>query len=109
MLKALGHDWSNKNGICARCDAKCGETHQPGMTCSVCGKYTPIPVIPAGEPAKNPFNPDAGKAGFADVSGNAWYASAVNYVVDKGLMNGTGEDNRLSETFAKQTFITRCA
>ena len=92
VLKALGHDWSNKNGICARCDAKCGETHQPGMTCSVCGKYTPIPVIPAGEPAKNPFNPDAGKTGFADVSGNAWYASAVNYVVDKGLMNGTGED-----------------
>ena len=58
----------------------------------VCGKYTPIPVVPAGEPAKNPFNPDAGKAGFADVSGNVWYASAVNYVVDKGLMNGTGED-----------------
>ena len=54
----------------------------------------PTPVIPVtpSEPAKNPFNPDAGKAGFADVSGNAWYASAVNYVVDKGLMNGTGED-----------------
>ena len=58
----------------------------------MCGKYTPIPVIPAGKPAKNPFNPDAGKTGFADVSGTAWYASAVNYVVDKGLMNGTGED-----------------
>ena len=58
----------------------------------MCGKYTPIPVVSAGEPAKNPFNPDAGKAGFADVSGNVWYASAVNYVVDKGLMNGTGED-----------------
>lgn len=27
-----------------------------------------------------------------DVSGNAWYASAVNYVVDKGLMNGTGSN-----------------
>ncbi|PWM14298.1 MAG: hypothetical protein DBX57_05320 [Clostridia bacterium] len=54
----------------------------------------PTPVIPVtpSEPAKNPFNPDAGKAGFADVSGNVWYASAVNYVVDKGLMNGTGED-----------------
>ena len=54
----------------------------------------PTPVIPVtpSEPAKNPFNPDAGKTRFADVSGNAWYASAVNYVVDKGLMNGTGED-----------------
>ena len=27
-----------------------------------------------------------------DVSDNAWYASAVNYVVDKGLMNGTGSN-----------------
>ena len=61
-------------------------------TATIYSKYTPIPVVPAGEPAKNPFNPDAGKAGFADVSGNVWYASAVNYVVDKGLMNGTGSN-----------------
>ena len=39
---------------------------------------------------KNPFNPDAGKTRFVDVSDNAWYASAVNYVVDKGLMHGRG-------------------
>ena len=52
------------------------------------------PVTP-GEPAKNPFNPDAGKTKFVDVSDNAWYASAVNYAVDKGLMNGTG-DNKFS-------------
>ena len=58
---------------------------------------TPTPVIPVtpSEPAKNPFNPDAGKIKFVDVSDNAWYASAVNYVVDKGLMNGTG-DNKFS-------------
>ena len=86
------HDWSNHDGVCKVCKTPCSEAHTAGTTCSVCGKYTPIPVIPAGEPAKNPFNPDAGKAGFADVSDNAWYASAVNYVVDKGLMNGTGED-----------------
>ena len=42
-LKKLGHDWSNKNGICARCDAKCTETHKPGTTCKVCGKYTRRP------------------------------------------------------------------
>ena len=92
-VKAPGkHDWSNKDGVCKVCKTPCSEAHTAGTTCPVCGKYTPIPVIPAGEPAKNPFNPDAGKAGFADVSDNAWYASAVNYVVDKGLMNGTGED-----------------
>ena len=93
IIKAPGkHDWSNHDGVCKVCKTPCGEAHTAGTTCSVCGKYTPIPVIPAGEPAKNPFNPNAGKARFADVSGNAWYASAVNYVVDKGLMNGTGED-----------------
>ena len=43
VLKALGHDWSNRNGICARCDAKCTETHKPGTTCKVCGKYTRRP------------------------------------------------------------------
>ena len=91
-INMIPHDWSNRDGICKVCKTPCGKAHTAGTTCSVCGKYTPIPVIPAGEPAKNPFNPDAGKAGFADVSGNAWYASAVNYVVDKGLMNGTGSN-----------------
>ena len=53
----------------------------------------PAPVIPVtpSAPAQLPFNPDAGKNTFTDVAGNAWYASAVNYAVDKGLMNGTGE------------------
>ena len=53
----------------------------------------PAPVIPVtpSAPAQLPFNPDAGKTKFTDVADNAWYASAVNYAVDKGLMNGTGE------------------
>ena len=53
----------------------------------------PAPVIPVtpSAPAQLPFNPDAGKTTFTDVAGNAWYTSAVNYAVDKGLMNGTGE------------------
>ena len=57
----------------------------------------PAPVIPVtpSAPAQLPFNPDAGKNTFTDVAGNAWYASAVNYAVDKGLMNGTG-DNQFS-------------
>ena len=93
IIKAPGkHDWSNKDGVCKVCKTPCSEAHTAGTTCPVCGKYTPIPVVPAGEPAKNPFNPNAGKTGFADVSGNVWYASAVNYVVDKGLMNGTGSN-----------------
>ena len=54
----------------------------------------PVTVVTPSEPAQNPFNENAGKNSvkFSDVVGNAWYASAVNYAVDKGLMNGTGED-----------------
>ena len=53
----------------------------------------PVTVVTPSEPAQNPFNENAGKNSvkFSDVADNAWYASAVNYVVDKGLMNGTGE------------------
>ena len=35
------------------------------------------------------------KTGFNDVSSSAWYADAVLYVTDKGLMNGT-DDNQFS-------------
>ena len=35
------------------------------------------------------------KNGFDDVASSAWYADAVQYVTDKGLMNGTG-DNQFS-------------
>ena len=57
--KKLGHDWSNKNGICARCDAKCTETHKPGTTCSVCGKYTRRPSSAStGNTVSVPSNPN---------------------------------------------------
>ena len=67
-------------------------------TCTI--KVVPVPVEPVtpvipvtpSAPAQLPFNPDAGKTKFTDVADNAWYASAVNYAVDKGLMNGTSED-----------------
>ena len=42
-VEATGHDWSNHDGICARCDAKCDRVHKPGTTCEVCGKYTRRP------------------------------------------------------------------
>lgn len=59
-LKKLGHDWSNKNGICARCYAKCTETHKPGTTCSVCHKYTSYPYVPGAPtyPASAPTVPN---------------------------------------------------
>ena len=35
------------------------------------------------------------KNGFDDVASSAWYADAVQYITDKGLMNGIG-DNKFS-------------
>ena len=51
----------------------------------------PAPATPS-TPAADSFNSDAGKGQirFDDVSDNAWYASAVRYAVENGLMNGTG-------------------
>lgn len=69
-----------------------GSENYNGATASYLLTVTSATPVTPSEPAKNPFNPDAGKTRFVDVSDNAWYASAVNYVVDKGLMNGTGED-----------------
>ena len=52
---------------------------------------TPVTPVTPSAPAQLPQNPNAGTNGkFTDVSANAWYASAVNYAVTNGLMNGTG-------------------
>ena len=45
-IAATGHDWSNKDGICAVCHTKCDRVHKPGTTCSVCHKYTSYPYVP---------------------------------------------------------------
>ena len=41
----------------------------------------PIPVVTPSEPAKNPFNPDAGSSAskfpFTDVPSDSWYYSSV--------------------------------
>ena len=42
------------------------------------------------------------KTGFNDVASSAWYADAVQYVTDKGLMNGTS-----SNTFSPNASTTR--
>lgn len=59
-LKKLGHDWSNKNGICAVCHTKCDRVHKPGTTCSVCHKYTSYPYVPGAPtyPASAPAVPN---------------------------------------------------
>ena len=59
-IAATGHDWSNKDGICAVCHTKCDRVHQPGTTCSVCHKYTSYPYVPGAPtyPASAPAVPN---------------------------------------------------
>ena len=59
-LKKLGHDWSNKDGICAVCHTKCDRVHKPGTPCSVCHKYTSYPYVPGAPtyPATAPAVPN---------------------------------------------------
>ena len=70
---------------------------------------TAVTVTPAFEkagetpeqPGETPATPDAGDR-FADVSPDAWYKDAVDWAVDKGVMNG------MSETiFAPDSSCTR--
>ena len=54
------HDWSNHDGICAVCGAKCDQAHKPGTTCEVCHKYTSYPYVPGAPtyPATAPAAPN---------------------------------------------------
>lgn len=68
------------------------------------GKYTFI--MPDSKVTVTPtFVPEATKPAetrFVDVADNAWYAEAVHYVADKGMMNGIGENK-----FAPNATTTR--
>ena len=46
--------------------------------------------------------PEAGEPAFADVATDAWYAKAVAWVNEKGILNGVGED-----AFAPEEAVTR--
>ena len=54
----------------------------------------PTPIIPVtpSEPAKNPFNPNAGssvsKFPFADIPSDSWYYSSVKAAWENGLIDG---------------------
>ncbi len=50
----------------------------------------PVTVTPSGTPAKQPYQ-DVAKR-FDDVPADAWFATAVYYAANNGLMNGTGDN-----------------
>ena len=74
-------------------DICCKSCHAVITQGQVIPKLTPpvTPVIPS-EPAKLPYNPNAGsgadKLPFTDVSSNSWYYSSVRSAWEKGLIDG---------------------
>ena len=84
-IAATGHDWSNKDGICAVCHTKCDRVHKPGTTCEVCGKYTrrpstansgntvAVPSTPNGTMTVNPSTASKGANVTVTVKPNEGY------------------------------------
>ncbi len=76
------------------CGASCTEEGYVIMECGSCGDRYRDQIVPAlGHQYANGFCIRCGaedSLGFSDVSANAWYASAVQYAVEHGLMAGVG-------------------
>lgn len=78
------------------CSASCTEEGYVLMVCSSCGDRYRDQIVPAlGHQYANGFCIRCGaqdSSQFSDVSANAWYASAVQYAVEHGLMAGVGNN-----------------
>ena len=94
-IAATGHDWSNKNGICAVCHTKCDRVHKPGTTCEVCGKYTrrpstanssntvSVPSTPNGTMTVNPSTASKGETVTITTKPSEGYELGSIEVLDK--------------------------
>lgn len=94
-IAATGHDWSNKDGICAVCHTKCDRVHKPGTTCEVCGKYTrrpstansgntvSVPSTPNGTMTVNPSTASKGETVTITTKPSEGYELSSIEVLDK--------------------------
>lgn len=94
-IAATGHDWSNKDGICAVCRTKCDQAHKPGTTCEVCGKYTrrpstansgntvSVPSTPNGTMTVNPSTASKGETVTITTKPSEGYELGSIEVLDK--------------------------
>ena len=62
-----------------------------------------ITIVNADQAAETPAEPEA-PADWADVAADAWYAEAVNYVIDNGIMGSTSTD---AKVFTPDGTVTR--
>ena len=62
-----------------------------------------ITVVNADQAAETPEEPEA-PADWADVAADAWYAEAVNYVIENGIMGSTSTD---AKVFTPDGTVTR--
>ena len=62
-----------------------------------------ITIVNADQAAETPAEPEA-PADWADVAADAWYAEAVNYVIENGIMGSTSTD---AKVFTPDGTVTR--
>lgn len=89
--EAGGHVWSDWTILQ---EATCFEDGKKSRECALCGKVD-VRVIPANED-------NCPSCAFVDLDCDNWYHEATDYVIDAGLMKGTGTD-----TFEPYTTISR--
>ena len=82
---ATGHDWSNKDGVCAECGTVCEHDFGDGDTCTICGKPNIAPGDANGDGAVN--NKDLG---LLMQKLNGWDVEIDDRVAD---VNGDGVVN----------------
>lgn len=68
----------------------------------VCALMAAVTCLPACAAAN-----DTGYSGYSDVEAGAWYADAVEYCTEQGLMSGTGQTGSGQAIFSPETSASR--
>lgn len=68
----------------------------------ICALMAAVTCLPACAAAN-----DTGYSGYSDVETGAWYAEAVEYCTEQGLMSGTGQNGSGQAIFSPETSASR--
>ena len=106
VLPALGHDWGEWQRVKEPTETAYGRKTR---TCARCGATESVliqmlpPVTP--ETPTQPPQPSPEPHAFADVPESEWYVEAVNFVWDKGLMQGVSETEFAPDATADRAML----
>ena len=105
-LPALGHDWGEWLRVKEPTETAYGRKTR---TCARCGasESVLIQMLPSVTPETptQPPQPSPEPHAFADVPESEWYVEAVNFVWDKGLMQGVSETEFAPDATADRAML----